>query len=53
MLKIRLAAVATRKAGLLNPDIIRVDNVEWVTDISETADYLFYIMSLVLSVNRR
>lgn len=53
MLKIRLAAAATRKAGLLNPDIIRVDNYEWVTGISDTADYLFHIVSLVLSVNRR
>jgi hypothetical protein len=28
MLKIRLAAAAARKAGLLNPDIIYVDNYE-------------------------
>jgi hypothetical protein len=53
MLKIRLAAFTARKAGLLNLDIIKVDNYEWVTDISDTADYLFYIVSLVLSVDRR
>jgi hypothetical protein len=53
MLKIRLATFTARKAGLLNLDIIKVDNYEWVTDISDTADYLFYIVSLVLSVDRR
>jgi hypothetical protein len=53
MLKIRLAADTARKAGLLNPEIIKVDNWEWVKNINGTADYLFYILSLVLSVNRR
>lgn len=53
MLKIRLVAAAARKAGLLNPDIIYVDNYEWITNINDKVDYLFTILGLVLSVDRR
>jgi hypothetical protein len=52
MLTIHLAAAATRKAGLLNPEIIRVDNYEGITDINDKVDYLIFILAQVLEVSR-
>jgi hypothetical protein len=48
MLKIHLASVAARKAGLLNPDIIKVDNYEWITNINRKMHYLIVIVAQVL-----
>jgi hypothetical protein len=53
VLKIRLAAAATRKAGLLNPDIVYVENYKWITNIDDDTHYLFSILSLVLCVDHR